>query len=177
MAVQQRIEQRQQRRALAARGDIARAEIGGDGAAGARRDHRGCAELQRRARAPGGNLMVHRLAVRGHQINRFERQAAGGSSIDRRRGECFTNQYGKLAHVGGRAGGGREECVQPFAHGGRVGSFLVAEQFERQRVALALEAHDGSIDRVGRGAGHEADDDHECRPHEARTTSRLASTA
>ena len=44
---QQRVEQRDQRRALAAGGDVAGAQVGDDGDAGALGDPRGLADLQR----------------------------------------------------------------------------------------------------------------------------------
>ena len=75
-AEQQVIDQRHQRRPLAAGGDVAHAEVADHRAAGALGDHRRLADLQRRAQAARGARVVHRgLAVRADEVDVLDRDA------------------------------------------------------------------------------------------------------
>ena len=67
---QERVEEADQRRALAAGGDVARPEVGDDRSARALGDHRRLADLQARERAAVVvDRVVHGLAVRGDEVD------------------------------------------------------------------------------------------------------------
>ena len=94
MAEEQVVGVRDQRRALAAGGDVARAEVRHGRDAGPLGDDGRLADLERRARVPppgpsGLRKMADRLPVRADQVNRAERYPARPRERDQRPGEQF----------------------------------------------------------------------------------------
>ena len=115
---QQVIDQRHQRRALAAGGDVAHAEVADHRSAGALGDHGGLADLQRRAQAARRARAVHGgLAVRADEVHFLDRDARRRAHGKRRVGERLAEQDVELAQLGrvGLAPGRR--CVRAAVAG------------------------------------------------------------
>ena len=171
MAEQQVIDERHQRRALAAGGDVARAEVRDHRDAGAFGDHGRFADLQ----GVGAALVIDGLAVAADQF-------APGRSARRRRAprarrvRQVGNSGARSPPCGGRVG----DAENGGAHRGGVRRRREADGFHLP----SADFDDGDVDAVERSTAHHSGDSHDrfnsfcnslsnCSASMGRSSSRL----
>ncbi len=141
------VEDGDQRRPLAAGGDIGRAEIVGDGGVGGAGQGGGVADLPGEASV---GLVEDGLAVEADEIGGF---GEGGDGFDVALGEAG-GDVGEEGIGGGEAGGEVEQAAEIAAQGGVVGE---GESGAEAADLGAVGFEPGGVHPVERGAAHEAD--------------------
>ena len=151
MAEQHHVGQRDEGRALPARGHVARAEVAHHRDAQTLGDHRGVAQLQR---GPA-RLVPHRLAVRGDEREIARRDARLREQRQHRAREPLSERDVEQRQV---FGGGARHGVDDRAALGRAVA-LLAERHQRgaRRERVGAEAHQRRRDPVERRPRHQAD--------------------
>ena len=152
VAEQAALKQRRQRRALAACGEVAAAEIGDGVDAGAFGDERRVLQLDGVGRG-AVRAVAHGLAVgaNGGDVVRGEAGLCeeGGDGVGAGFGVLPGGDGGAMKFVVARLA----QCLQRGAQGGRHGLFVVGEVV----VVAAGFADERGVDAVQAGAGHDAD--------------------
>ncbi len=111
-AEQQLVEERHERRAVAARGDVADTDVGDDGRTGLLGDPGGLPDLQGAERVRAVDPVVHGLAVRAHRVDAADLRRDVGRHVGERLPDEGV-EFGHLGQGGLRRGQrGDEACPQ-----------------------------------------------------------------
>ena len=156
MAEEQEVGVRDQRRAFAAGGDVARAEVGHSRDSGPLGDHGRFADLERGAGvlSPGPlglRKVTDRLPVRADQVNRAKRYPAGPGERDQRPREQFAEEEIQPADLIQPSRLRLEQGENALPDFRRIGERAKCERANTARCGL----HDRGGDAVSRRAGHQ----------------------
>ena len=154
------MEERRERRALAARREVARAEVGDHEAARALGEHGRVADLERGAAL---RVMRHGLPVRRDQGHAFERDARAHCYRARRRGEALAQLDVEARQLGEHLAAGqppRREPMDARLERRLERRLLEGEQPERLRLGPVGPLHERRVHPVRGGPRHQPDHEH-----------------